>query len=44
MGSISILRSFLAVTPAKAGVQGKRRALATLDPGFHQDDERKEGR
>src|SRR6516225_3487667 len=40
---------FLAVTPAKAGVQGNRRAVATLDPspdlirGFRRDDER-EGR
>ena len=33
------------VTPAKAGVQGKRRVLATLDPGFRRDDEKlKEGR
>ena len=29
---------FSSVTPAKAGVQGDERALATLDPGFRQDD------
>src|SRR5215469_14148271 len=31
------------VTPAKAGVQGDQRALATLDPGFRRDDEQKSG-
>jgi hypothetical protein len=30
---------FSSVTPAKAGVQGNRHALATLDPGFRRDDE-----
>src|SRR5690348_8549380 len=40
----------LNVTPAKSpdqvrgGVQGNRRALATLDPGFRRDDERKRKR
>ena len=29
---------FSIVTPAKAGVQGNQRALATLDPGFRRDD------
>jgi len=29
---------FLADTPAKAGVQGNRHALATLDPGLRRDD------
>ena len=42
---VSVILSIPAVTPAKAGVQGNRRALATLDPGFRRDDEKlKEGR
>ena len=32
---------FPTVTPAKAGVQGNKRALASLDPGFRRDDEEK---
>ena len=41
---------YLTVTPAKAGVQGDRHILATLDPspdlirGSRRDDERREGR
>jgi len=42
-GCLASLR-FLAVTPAEAGVHGNRRDLATLDPGFRRDDERREVR
>jgi hypothetical protein len=37
-------RVLLTVTPAKAGVQGNQRALATLDPGFRRDDDEKQRR
>jgi hypothetical protein len=39
LASVFAFLPFLAVTPAKAGVQGDKRALATLDPGFRRDDE-----
>ncbi|HEX7200307.1 MAG TPA: hypothetical protein VF213_12560, partial [Dongiaceae bacterium] len=38
---VFLIRNIPAVTPAKAGVQGNRHTLATLDPGFRRDDERK---
>jgi hypothetical protein len=44
MGLVAIAISspdFTSVTPAKAGVQGNRRNLATLDPGFRRDDDGK---
>ena len=34
---------FLSVTPAKAGIQGHKHPLATLDPGFRRDDGKRQG-